>query len=190
MKSNVIKTAARIGVVIAANYLFKLHNKSTTGGNDSTIKTKSDNEKKEETENKIEESESYTDRVPMFRMYDEKPEEFLEVYNRYMKDELTGFEAADLLGCRIDTFTNMVKYYRSKENLNEKKYRTNKRLAKYMICDTDPELFLEVYIKFINKEINSREAAKEFGISVSTFYRSIRYYESKNGIRDWASLYK
>ena len=186
MKSNVIKTAARIGVVIAVNYLFKLHSKSTTGSNNSTIKANPDNDNKEE----IEEPQSDTDRVPLFRIYDEKPEEFLEVYNRYMKDELTGFEAADLLGCGIDTFTSMVKYYRNKENLNETKYRTNKRLAKYMICDTNPELFLEVYIKFINKEINSREAAKEFGISVSTFYRSVRYYESKNGIRDCTSLYK
>ena len=180
MKSNVIKTAARIGVVVAINYLLKLHNKSTTGGNDSKIKTKSDDEKKEE----IEESQSNTNTVPLFRIYDEKPEEFLEVYNRYMKDELTGYEAADLLGCGVDTFTNMVKYYRNKEKLHEKKYRTNKRLAKYMICDTNPELFLEVYIKFINKEIDSREAAKEFGISVSTFYRSVRYYESKNETRD------
>ena len=125
--------------------------------------------------------------LAIYNIYDKKPEEFLKVYTRYMNDELTRPEAADLLSCSVSTFNNMISYYRHKENIHEvkrggKKY---KNLTKYTIYDEKPEEFLEVYNKFTNKEIYSKEAARLLGVSVSTFYRSIRYYESKTGIENF-----
>ena len=74
-----------------------------------------------------------------------------------------------------------------KKNVHENKHRTatNKNLAKYNIYDEKPKEFIEVYNKFTNKEIRIKEAARLLGISVSTFYRSIKYYEHKTGIENF-----
>lgn len=110
------------------------------------------------------------------------------MYNKYMNYVLTAPEAANLLGCSVSTFNNMVLYYRKKENIHEIKHRGKSsymKLAKYDIYDKKPEEFLEVYNKFTNKEIRIKEAARLLGISVSTFYRSIKYYEHKTGIENF-----
>lgn len=179
MKNDTIEIVVKVEIPIQmAKYL---SNKSESiGCNDFVISIKPNNSTTIETMSNGRRSHN---RMPLYKIYDTNPELFLEVYNKYMNDELSGDDAALILNCSRETFNAMVRYYRDKENSNEVKYRTNKsfnHLAKYTICDKKPKKFLEVYNKFMNKKITGREAAKELELSIATFYRSMKYYKAKN----------
>lgn len=194
MKNDTVELTVKIEIPIhMLKYLFDICNKSeseSTECNDSVISIKPDNITIiPETASDNRKLQSNTTDGPSYKynMYDTNPELFLDLYNRYMNGELSASEIADLLGCTHANFANMVAYYRKKENIHEAKDSTRRstRFAKYKIYDRDPELFLEVYNKYMTKKITVEEATKELDFSVHTFYRSIKYYEHKTGIENF-----
>ena len=192
MKNDTVEITVKIEIPIQTlKYLFDICNKyesESTECNDSVVTIKPNNITiVPETVSNNSKLQSNTNYIPSYKLYDTNPELFLEVYTKFMNDELSAPEAANLLGCSAATFNNMITYYRNKENINEIKYRTGmrRRSAKYKIYDTNPELFLEIYTKFMNKKITGEEAAKELDMSVNTFYKSMEYYEAETGIKNF-----
>lgn len=123
------------------------------------------------------------------------PENWKIVYDQYRKGQITGLEAINILKISNSTFYVKVKKYESENGIirtvEEKTEAATRRraLKKSSSYPGKPGEWEEVYYKWKNGELRSKEAFEMLKISDTTFYTKVHQYEKEHGIEKKARLH-
>lgn len=109
------------------------------------------------------------------------PTNMLDVYKRWVNEEITGVQAQAILDLNTPTFYAMVKRFEEEYNIKTKRKQRIGGAARTQY----PTNWHEIYTKWKSKEITALKAIELSGVSYTTFYiLTSRYKETLKESRE------